>query len=355
MGGDHRGRDRRRGPAAACQGHRQAWPGCLADAPRWRRPRAPRGRRRRARRGSGPSRIGDRRRRRPGLADRGLGGPGDGHVLGIGQAMADQGRFQGHDRRAGKRARRPPRAKHAAAREPGHRQGFVPSGGAYGTAEPRGGYPWDVPVKPMTPAIIRRQVVLEELDVAPDGRFAVVARRSVDRSDRYTSHLWYVPFVRGPRPGAGADRRAGPRRPPPDQPGRAPGRLPPDAPRRRGRRLRPWKSSSCRIEPAEAALSSRRSPPGPWLPRSMASSRSPGPPTASAWPTPRRPAPSGSSIPEPGRRGRDRKAEPDRAPLGRLIRRADWRWDEAGHVDRWEHLFVVGRPAGRAVAPPDPG
>src|ERR1700690_3213874 len=51
--------------------------------------------------------------------------------------------------------------------------------------------------KPMTPAIIRRQVVLEELDAAPNGRFAIVARRFVDKYDRYASHLWFVPLVRG--------------------------------------------------------------------------------------------------------------------------------------------------------------
>lgn len=50
---------------------------------------------------------------------------------------------------------------------------------------------------PMTPAIIRRQVVLEELDVAANGRFAIVARRFVDRRDRYSSHLWLVPLVGG--------------------------------------------------------------------------------------------------------------------------------------------------------------
>ena len=81
----------------------------------------------------------------------------------------------------------------------------------------------------------------------------------------------------------------------------------------------------------------------------MASSRSPGHPTASAWPTPRRRAPSGSSSPSRAARANDRRADPDRAPLGRAIRRADWRWDEAGHVDRWEHLFVVAaRPGGRS-------
>ena len=49
----------------------------------------------------------------------------------------------------------------------------------------------------MTPQIIRRQVVLEELDVARDGRFAIVARRFVDGHDRYASNLWLVPLARG--------------------------------------------------------------------------------------------------------------------------------------------------------------
>lgn len=39
------------------------------------------------------------------------------------------------------------------------------------------------------------------------------------------------------------------------------------------------------------------------------------------------------------------------SPVARRIRRADWRWDEIGHRDRWSHLFVVdvvhaGRPTG---------
>ena len=44
--------------------------------------------------------------------------------------------------------------------------------------------------------VIRSQVVLEEHDVSPDGRFAVVVRRFV-RGDRYRSHLWIVPLASG--------------------------------------------------------------------------------------------------------------------------------------------------------------
>ena len=47
--------------------------------------------------------------------------------------------------------------------------------------------------------IIRAQVVLEEHDLSPDGRFAVVVRRFVHR-DRYRSHLWIVPLEGAGRP-----------------------------------------------------------------------------------------------------------------------------------------------------------
>lgn len=42
-----------------------------------------------------------------------------------------------------------------------------------------------------TPMTLREQVVLEELDLAPDGSFAVVSRRLVDHEE-YVSHLWLV-------------------------------------------------------------------------------------------------------------------------------------------------------------------
>ncbi|HYL40680.1 MAG TPA: hypothetical protein VET90_05165, partial [Candidatus Binatus sp.] len=55
--------------------------------------------------------------------------------------------------------------------------------------------------------------MLEEHDVAPDGRFAIVVRRSVV-ADRYRSHLWLVPLAPGGPPRAltsGAVRDRGPR------------------------------------------------------------------------------------------------------------------------------------------------
>ena len=50
------------------------------------------------------------------------------------------------------------------------------------------------PTRPADPGdVIRAQVVLEEHDVAPDGSFAVVVRRIVERNG-YVSHLWLVPL-----------------------------------------------------------------------------------------------------------------------------------------------------------------
>ncbi len=42
-----------------------------------------------------------------------------------------------------------------------------------------------------SPEILRRQVVIEEHDLAPDGRFAIFSRRVVD-GEHYVSHLWRV-------------------------------------------------------------------------------------------------------------------------------------------------------------------
>src|ERR1019366_45686 len=49
----------------------------------------------------------------------------------------------------------------------------------------------------MTPAIIRRQIVIEELDVARVGAFAVVGRRAAPRPARSVSPLWLGPLGEG--------------------------------------------------------------------------------------------------------------------------------------------------------------
>ncbi len=50
--------------------------------------------------------------------------------------------------------------------------------------------------RPPTPLMLRDQVVLEELDIAPDGSFVVTTRRTVE-GERYVSHLWLVPLDGG--------------------------------------------------------------------------------------------------------------------------------------------------------------
>jgi dipeptidyl aminopeptidase/acylaminoacyl peptidase len=51
-------------------------------------------------------------------------------------------------------------------------------------------------LRPPTPDTLREQVVLEELDLAPDGSFAIVTRRGV-QGEHYVSHLWLVPLDGG--------------------------------------------------------------------------------------------------------------------------------------------------------------
>jgi dipeptidyl aminopeptidase/acylaminoacyl peptidase len=192
----------------------------------------------------------------------------------------------------------------------------------------------------MTPAIIRRQVVLEELAVSSDGRFAVVARRSVDRRDRYQSHLWFVPLVRG----LGRTRAltSGP-----VHDGRP--RISPDGQRVAFRRKRlDLKDAVLTLE----VLDVPNGGPGsaePWT--LVAPEHGLG---EVAW------SPKGDRIAytteadparfliaeRAGKTGATAKDEPERAPLGRRISRADWRWDEAGHLDRWEHLHVVNSRRG---------
>lgn len=194
---------------------------------------------------------------------------------------------------------------------------------------------------PMTPAIIRRQVVLEELDVDPSGRFALVARRFVDRQDRYSSHLWLVPFVRGLGRTRGLTSGA-------VHDGRP--RISPDGKRVAFRRKRlEAKDAVTTLEILDLA-NRLEAPSEPWT--LVAPEHGVG---ELAW-SPKgdrlaytaEAGPARFLIPEgrPRATGREQDKDPDRAPLGRRITRADWRWDEVGHLDRWEHLFVVAARRG---------
>jgi dipeptidyl aminopeptidase/acylaminoacyl peptidase len=180
----------------------------------------------------------------------------------------------------------------------------------------------------MTPEIVRRQVVVEEHDLAPDGRWAVIVRRAV-AGERYVSHLWLVPLDGGrSRPltrGAVRDSRP---------------RVSPD-----GRRIAFRRSDVGDARPAQRlmVIELDGDPAGgaaggavgePWT-------LTPGPAHVGelAWAPDGRRLAFTAEAPEP--RFLVGREVAGRAPLGRRIRRIDWRHDESGHVDRWDHLFVV--------------
>ena len=183
--------------------------------------------------------------------------------------------------------------------------------------------------------LIRAQVVLEEHDVARDGRFAVVVRRFVN-GNRYRSHLWLIPLAGKGRPiqlTSGGVRDSWPRIAPDgsavafrrtveasrlhdvnDRSGEDESIarlrvLPLD---RDGRPGKPWSIRT----PRERAVGEIA-----WSPDAsrLALTMDVDPPRFLVGPAPR-------------------KGE---SPLARHITRIDWRWDESGHVDRWSHLFVV--------------
>ena len=203
------------------------------------------------------------------------------------------------------------------------------------------------PVRPMTPDVIRRQVVLEEHDIAPDGRSAVVARRRVS-ANRYVSTLDVVDLTTvrpaRPRPLTEGTVRDGHPRISPSGLTVAFARsdpADPDSP-----------AALCLIALAGGRVRRvRRGTHGgvdelAWSPdgRRLAFTAEVDPPRFLV-----------GAVPPVGRlRGTGSSSgpsAPDATPLARRIARTDWRWDGAGHVDRWPHLFVVdvderGRPGG---------
>ncbi|HJP88599.1 MAG TPA: prolyl oligopeptidase family serine peptidase [Candidatus Limnocylindrales bacterium] len=185
------------------------------------------------------------------------------------------------------------------------------------------------PVRPTDPAtVIRAQVVLDEHDHSPDGRFAIVARRSVVR-DRYRSHLWLSPLAGAGRPVQltnGNVRDTSPRIAPDGSavvfkrshgaPGG--GKPTPDSQvlvlpiRRDGRPGRAW---PLRIQKDRGVGDIEWSPDGSRLALTIDVD----PPRFLVGPEPK---------------GED-------APTARRITRIDWQWDEAGPIDRWSHVHVV--------------
>ena len=178
----------------------------------------------------------------------------------------------------------------------------------------------------LTPAaLIRRQVVLEEHDALPDGSGAIVVRRFV-HGETYRSHLHLVRFA-DPRTGppraltAGAVRDTRPR-------------VAPD-----GRRVAFLRSAPDDPDHPTAVMVQELDGGEPWVlwaPEHGVSEI--------AWsPDGRRmafvaAAPEARSIV-----GRETKG---RTVTARRIARADWRWDEAGHRDRWDQVWVGTARAG---------
>jgi dipeptidyl aminopeptidase/acylaminoacyl peptidase len=177
--------------------------------------------------------------------------------------------------------------------------------------------------RPVTPAVVRRQVVLEEIDGAPDGSLVVVVRRSV-QGDAYRSHLWVVSLtgragdvalthgsVRDTCPRISPDgRRVAFVRSFPDEPDRRPSILVMDL-----AGGEPWA-----VVPAVGGASSL------------------------AWsPDGRRLAYVADSDPARFIVGKETTGK---SPTARVIRRIDWRWNEVGHVDRWGHVWTVAAREG---------
>ena len=184
----------------------------------------------------------------------------------------------------------------------------------------------------MTPADIRRQVLVEEMDLAADGRMAVVVRRT-SRGIHYVSHLHAIPLdprrtvARPRRLTEGTVRDVKPR-------------LSPD-----GRTLAFVRSiptdedsvASLATMPVAGGRPRIRAPRGhgaigdlAWSPdgRRIAFTAEVDPPRFLVGPVAR------VGTPE------------KHTPRARHITRTDWRWDGEGHVDRWAHLFVVDALAG---------
>jgi WD40-like Beta Propeller Repeat. len=185
--------------------------------------------------------------------------------------------------------------------------------------------------------VIRSQVVLEEHDVSPDGRFAVVVRRFV-RGDRYRSHLWLVPLGGQGTPiqlTSGAVRDGLPRVAP-DGSAIAFKRTPV---RERGRRRVIQRAADPGADSARLfvlPLGPGTRPVTPWSVRTPRR-RSVG---EIAW------APDGRRLAftiddGPPRFMQGPGPETGEEPLARRITRIDWRMDETGHVDHWQHLHVV--------------
>jgi dipeptidyl aminopeptidase/acylaminoacyl peptidase len=172
-----------------------------------------------------------------------------------------------------------------------------------------------------TPEILRRQVVVEEHDLAPEGTFAILSRRIVE-GEHYVSHLWLVAIDAAGR--AGSPRRL--------TTGHVRDRTPAISPD--GRRVA---FTRCDPNDEEATASIRVLDLDGGEPVEL----SIGHLSASeiAW------SPDGHSIAFTARTGPQRFVVGDKPtegePRARRVTRLDYRMDEVGYLDRASQLHLV--------------
>ena len=184
--------------------------------------------------------------------------------------------------------------------------------------------------------VIRAQVVLEEHDVSPDGRFAVVVRRFVS-GNRYRSHLWRIPLDGTGKPAqltSGGVRDSWPRIAPDGTAVAFRRTLAPARLREVGERGSGADADTARLRVLPLRDGVR--PGKPWAIRTPRE-RSVG---EIAWASDGKRLALTLDVDPP----RFIEGPPPRAGesvLARRMRRIDWRLDEVGYVDRWAHVHVV--------------
>jgi dipeptidyl aminopeptidase/acylaminoacyl peptidase len=184
--------------------------------------------------------------------------------------------------------------------------------------------------------VIRSQVVLEEHDVSPDGRFAVVVRRFVF-GNRYRSHLWRIPLDGSGKPvqlTSGGVRDSSPRIAPDGSAVAFRRTLAPARLRDVTERSSATDADTARLRILQLREGDR--PGKPWSIRTPRA-RSVG---EIAW------APGGQRLAftldvDPPRFIEGPQPRAGESVLARRMRRIDWRLDEVGYLDRWAHLHVV--------------